>query len=83
MAGLAGALLAGNHWSGSRPLSAHRPYLTTQSHKACSVNRPGTSVATWAGEITAVGGRLVASFDDTGPEGECGDITFPFIGLFL
>jgi hypothetical protein len=31
---MAGSLLAGNRWSGSRPLSAHRLYLTTQPHKA-------------------------------------------------
>src|SRR5258705_3175604 len=45
---LAGSLLTGYHWSGSRPLSAHRACLATRAHKASPVNR-------WTGRLLAMG----------------------------
>jgi len=40
---LAGSTLTGNHWSGSRPLSAHLAYPITWAHKAWSTAAPRRS----------------------------------------
>jgi hypothetical protein len=37
---VAGSTLTGNHWSGSRPLSAHLAYPVTRVHKAWSAAAP-------------------------------------------